>query len=277
MPPRCKRWPSAWPIRSSTSRRSARTSSGSRPRRSSRGSTTAAGRIRAAALAMADNSNSQFALLALHEAERIGVPVKRETWTRAKAYWEDCQNPLDGSWGYRKGIQRHGHDDLRRHRLADHLQRPLPPVQRQGRGQPDPLLSGRRRRRRRPHPTRPGLAGPQLHRQRQPGHARTTLATLLSLRPGTRRPPDQPAVPLRPAPASRTTGTAAAPSTWSPSKWPSATRLLDRQGLRRGRQDRSAPRLALLFMSKGRRPILMAKCQHSVEDDWNPTAATSTT
>jgi hypothetical protein len=50
-----------------------------------------------------DNSNSQFALLALHEAELIGVEIKRETWTRAKRYWETCQN-INGSWGYYKGI-----------------------------------------------------------------------------------------------------------------------------------------------------------------------------
>jgi len=47
-----------------------------------------------------DNSNSQFALLALHEAERIGVGVQGQTWRLAKAYWEKGQNP-DGSWGYR--------------------------------------------------------------------------------------------------------------------------------------------------------------------------------
>jgi hypothetical protein len=48
-----------------------------------------------------DNSNSQFALLALHEAERAGATVKRETWTSAKTYWEEGQN-IDGSWGYHK-------------------------------------------------------------------------------------------------------------------------------------------------------------------------------
>ena len=32
-----------------------------------------------------DNSNSQFALLALHEAERVGVPANNETWQRAKS------------------------------------------------------------------------------------------------------------------------------------------------------------------------------------------------
>ncbi|RMG03702.1 MAG: hypothetical protein D6741_02025, partial [Planctomycetota bacterium] len=49
-----------------------------------------------------DNSNSQFALLALYEAERTGVPVSPETWRLAAGYWERMQNP-DGSWGYRAG------------------------------------------------------------------------------------------------------------------------------------------------------------------------------
>lgn len=50
-----------------------------------------------------DNSNSQFALLALHEAERAGVQVSEKTWRLAQAYWEDCQN-TDGSWGYYKRV-----------------------------------------------------------------------------------------------------------------------------------------------------------------------------
>jgi hypothetical protein len=47
-----------------------------------------------------DNSNSQFALLALHEAERVGVKVSDRTWELAHKYWLDCQNP-NGSWGYK--------------------------------------------------------------------------------------------------------------------------------------------------------------------------------
>jgi len=47
-----------------------------------------------------DNSNSQFAVLALHEAERVGAKVQPETWEKAAKYWSDCQNP-DGSWGYK--------------------------------------------------------------------------------------------------------------------------------------------------------------------------------
>ena len=46
-----------------------------------------------------DNSNSQFALLAMHEAERVGVPASDRTWNLAQKYWENCQSP-DGSWGY---------------------------------------------------------------------------------------------------------------------------------------------------------------------------------
>ena len=56
-----------------------------------------------------DNSNSQFALLALYEAQRVftaahtDIRVEDRTWRLAKAYWEDCQN-LDGSWGYYKPV-----------------------------------------------------------------------------------------------------------------------------------------------------------------------------
>jgi len=51
-----------------------------------------------------DNSNAQFALMALHEAERVGEgPTDERPWRIAKAYWEGCQN-TDGSWGYYKGL-----------------------------------------------------------------------------------------------------------------------------------------------------------------------------
>lgn len=47
----------------------------------------------------ADVSNSQFAVLALYEAERVGVKCTPETWNRTKKYWENMQGN-DGSWGY---------------------------------------------------------------------------------------------------------------------------------------------------------------------------------
>jgi serine/threonine protein kinase len=49
-----------------------------------------------------DNSNSQFALLALHEAARAGIRVREETWLRTQQYWAACGN-ADGSWGYTPG------------------------------------------------------------------------------------------------------------------------------------------------------------------------------
>ncbi|MDO5579860.1 MAG: DUF4159 domain-containing protein [Planctomycetia bacterium] len=50
-----------------------------------------------------DNSNSQFAILALYEAERIGIPIDPEIWKRALEYWKRMQNK-DGSWGYRASL-----------------------------------------------------------------------------------------------------------------------------------------------------------------------------
>ncbi|MDR2171676.1 MAG: DUF4159 domain-containing protein [Planctomycetaceae bacterium] len=50
-----------------------------------------------------DLSNSQFSILALYEAERVGVKVRDDTWRRAYRYWRDTQNvgfPSTGSWGY---------------------------------------------------------------------------------------------------------------------------------------------------------------------------------
>ena len=46
-----------------------------------------------------DPSNAQFALLALYEAERAGVEVKDSTWRLALSYWQRKQRQ-DGSFGY---------------------------------------------------------------------------------------------------------------------------------------------------------------------------------
>ncbi|HLA83401.1 MAG TPA: DUF4159 domain-containing protein [Thermoguttaceae bacterium] len=52
---------------------------------------------------MGDNSNSQFAVLALGDAERAGARVDERTWRLAKSHWTAAQN-TDGSWGYRKRL-----------------------------------------------------------------------------------------------------------------------------------------------------------------------------
>lgn len=46
-----------------------------------------------------DNSNSQYALLGLHAATEVGVTVNPEVWTLARRYWEMNQHN-DGSWSY---------------------------------------------------------------------------------------------------------------------------------------------------------------------------------
>ncbi|MCL2304900.1 MAG: DUF4159 domain-containing protein [Planctomycetaceae bacterium] len=46
----------------------------------------------------ADVSCSQFAVLALYEAERVGVTCEASVWTDSKAYWERTQS--GGQWGY---------------------------------------------------------------------------------------------------------------------------------------------------------------------------------
>jgi RNA polymerase sigma factor (sigma-70 family) len=46
-----------------------------------------------------DNSNTQYALLGLHAASEVGVPVKQTVWDLSRGYWERSQK-RDGSWSY---------------------------------------------------------------------------------------------------------------------------------------------------------------------------------
>ena len=54
-----------------------------------------------------DNSNTQFALLGLHEAANAGVPVPRETWLRSARHFRNTQDS-GGGWGYRGRAQGYG-------------------------------------------------------------------------------------------------------------------------------------------------------------------------
>ena len=47
-----------------------------------------------------DNSNTQFALLGLHEAHQGGAPVPGRVWKQSRDHFINTQNP-DGGWGYR--------------------------------------------------------------------------------------------------------------------------------------------------------------------------------
>lgn len=46
-----------------------------------------------------DNSNTQFALLGLHEAAKAGVKIPKEVWARSAQHFETSQR-TDGGWGY---------------------------------------------------------------------------------------------------------------------------------------------------------------------------------
>ncbi len=52
-------------------------------------------------LTRVDNSNSQFALLALHEAQNVGVDVNQQVWGLAKQYWTEAFSDRTGAFGYR--------------------------------------------------------------------------------------------------------------------------------------------------------------------------------
>jgi hypothetical protein len=52
----------------------------------------------------ADNSNTQFAMLALHEAERAGVKIADRTWQLALNYWtQPGMQHASGGYGYERG------------------------------------------------------------------------------------------------------------------------------------------------------------------------------
>jgi hypothetical protein len=54
---------------------------------------------------VADNSNTQYALLALHEARRAKVPISEATLKALQKLYRDTQN-RDGGWAYKPGTKR---------------------------------------------------------------------------------------------------------------------------------------------------------------------------
>jgi len=50
-----------------------------------------------------DSSNSQFALLGLYEAERAGVKIPRVVWERAVGFWTRTQYD-NGAWAYKRHV-----------------------------------------------------------------------------------------------------------------------------------------------------------------------------
>lgn len=60
----------------------------------------------------ADASNSQFAILALHEARLIGLPVSEDVWIRAQAYWTSMFHAPSGGFRYRHNIRDYAYGSM---------------------------------------------------------------------------------------------------------------------------------------------------------------------
>lgn len=60
----------------------------------------------------ADASNSQFAILALHEARLIGLPIDQQVWQRARKYWDGRFDPQSGGFSYRARVRDHPYGSM---------------------------------------------------------------------------------------------------------------------------------------------------------------------
>ena len=69
------------------------------------GSWTYSNRVRP--IGGADRCNGHFAILGLFAAQEMGVPVNLETWRRARNHWLSSQN-ADGTWSYKGEAQSAG-------------------------------------------------------------------------------------------------------------------------------------------------------------------------
>jgi hypothetical protein len=58
-----------------------------------------------------DNSNTQYALLGLQAASEAGVPVDPSVWALSRRYWEESQK-ADGSWAYHAADRMPGYGSM---------------------------------------------------------------------------------------------------------------------------------------------------------------------
>ena len=207
-----------------------------------------------------DNSNAQFAVLALYDAQRVGVDVSRETWELSANYWSTTQND-DGSWGYEPGDAGTGSmtcAGIGAWRIGGRAESGDAAVENGN------VVCCR------PHEVDDNLdraivwLGKRFHRHaaiRDPraagSHAFTTISMAWNAS----------AASLPAASSATTIGTARAPSSSFASKTPSRT--FGSASWHAEDNPHVSTSLALLFLSKGRRPILLAKVKHGPDEDWN--------
>jgi len=210
-----------------------------------------------------DNSNSQFALLALHEAERVGVPVAERTWLLAKAYWQRAQND-DGSWGYQ--VRDRGYGSMTCAGIASMVIASGKVFDRDAEVNNGRIRCCMHRDRDDNSAVERGLAwlGRNFQVDQNPGRPIWRLYYLYAMERVGRL-------------TARRFFHAGAARTYDWYREGAASLLRSRGALQdywRGRapaedDTRLATSFALLFLAKGRRPILMAKLEHGPDDDWN--------
>ena len=209
-----------------------------------------------------DNSNSQFALLALHEAEQAGVEVKDQTWRLARDYWERCQND-DGSWSYK--LEGPGYGSMTCAGIASMIIA-SGKVHDQDAAVRGEQINCCRPRDAEDDPIERGLIWLGRHFQvdQNPGHPMWRLYYLYAVERVGRL-------------SARRFFYGRAGQTYDWYREGAASLLRGRGALQdfwRGRAPAEddpliATSMALLFLSKGRRPILVAKLRHEPEGDWN--------
>ena len=204
-----------------------------------------------------DNSNTQYALLGLARRQRGRRPGETDVWELSRSYWERCQK-RDGSWAYTPDSNNSdGEHDLRGSLQPDHLRAPAI----SGAGVParrdDPELR-------------------QGGCQQQPAAGYRLAGQPLSGRPELRRRPAvEVLLSLWPGAAGRLAGI----RFFGQHDWYrlGAEELVHEQNKLDGfwqgalsRRDRVlATSFALLFLAKGRAPVLINKLRHGPAGDWN--------
>ena len=221
-----------------------------------------AGRIGTGRGAAATIPTRQFALLALHEAERAGVSASDQTWRLACRLLGTVPEPATARGAILGGSDaRHRQHDLRRHHLAVDCRRPDAPA--------TPGSSATASSAAFLATTRITIASSaacvgsgSIIRSRQSGQQRRPLAALLSLWTGARRPVHRAAVPFVAVAAGqpdRADWYREGADCWSATRTPLSGFW---SGTGRGENEPLiGTSFALLFLSKGRWPVLLAQTQ----------------
>ena len=207
-----------------------------------------------------DNSNTQFAVLALYQAQCAGIPVSLQTWRLTQQYWLRAQRP-DGSWSYKPNDPGSGTGSMTCAGIGALV------MATEMLDEGDATVEGDRVQCCRPHESNEAI-----------DKAMTWLARHFSVRVN---PGDDPRAFLLyylyglERVGRLTNSRFIGRHDWyrEGAEWLTSEQE-DLSGFWRGtglgeNYPQVGTSLALLFLAKGRRPVVAAKLKHGPEDDWN--------